>query len=154
MNEKEIVWGMIQENFTQRRHHENQRAKITGLFVAISAGIIGLISFDNKLTAEDLPLSIFLIIIGLFGSLFNAREYDRYLLHRERTNELFKHLHEVMPNFDIMAIKKVADKRSGEISSRFIRKYIKLHTLWNYFQVFISLLGIWISICILSRTLF
>jgi len=56
----DILWKMYEENVTEGRHHETQRATVTNLVIAIAAGVLALVTFDKGITLIDLPLTIFL----------------------------------------------------------------------------------------------
>src|SRR5205823_6558463 len=56
---RDVLWKMYHEHCTQGRHHETQRSSVASALIAISGGVIGLITFDKAVTATDLPLAVF-----------------------------------------------------------------------------------------------
>ena len=78
MENAELLWKFFQEYASEARHHEQQRATVTGFFSALAAGVLTLVGMDKTLSLSDLPASLFLVVIGVFGCLFSAKQYERY----------------------------------------------------------------------------
>ena len=81
MDKNEILWKLYEDNRNYARFHELQRSTATNLILAVSAGLIGLVTFDKNINLLDLPSVLFLDVLGNFGAIFSAKHYERARLH-------------------------------------------------------------------------
>lgn len=160
---REILWKMYEDNRNQCRHHETQRSAVATLLLAVASGIVGLIKYDN-LTVAQLPLTLLWIVLGIFGALFSAKQYERYLFHRERYREYLAALDSILPNIPVwsygrnrevqsdqlQALKKLADKRHAKEGN--LLSKARLNWFWYTTYASITLLGVVLSTMILGRT--
>ena len=109
MDKIDILWGMYQENLTYCRHHEEQRAAITRIIIMVAAASTSIATFDQKISITDLPLALFIFILGLFGAMFSAKQYERWAHHYERSRKIRIELQKMIENLDIIAINQKAD---------------------------------------------
>jgi hypothetical protein len=79
---RDVHWKMYQENWTQARHHENQCLELAKALIAVAGAAIALISFKTGLVLRDLPLTVFVFLLGGLGAIFSAKQYERYVAHR------------------------------------------------------------------------
>jgi len=137
---KDILYGMYMDNITQCRHHETQRATVTSSIIAIDTIIIGLITFDKTINHIDIPLSILLIILGIFGATFTLKHYERYSLHVERLRQYRQALDEQFGNNEIMRLKNIADEIHAK---RFpnLGRYTH-HKFWIALHIFITAIAL------------
>src|SRR5580693_9786162 len=70
-------WG---EHRTQLRQSESQRAVLTNYVLAIAAAISGLV-VQQRFRMQTLPLSIMVVLIGLYGALAAAKYHARANYH-------------------------------------------------------------------------
>jgi hypothetical protein len=148
----ELLWRLYIDNREYARTHEGQRAMAANLIVAISAGLVGLATFDQKLTTADLPLTFFLMAVGLFGTVFSSKHYERTRLHLNRAKQFLKRLDELFPEDRILALQKQGDEDNNRAFPRLAK--IKLNSLWNMFYTLISLLGFVLSCYIVVLAFF
>ena len=95
---RDVLWKMYQEHCTQGRHHETQRSTVISTLLAISAAVIGVITLDRNIVyPADLPLSVTLIFIGVFGAGFSMKHYERFSLHMERARRYRDALDALLP---------------------------------------------------------
>ena len=139
----ELLWRLYADNREYARAHEEQRSTAANLVVAISAGLIGLATFDQKLTSADLPLTIFLMVVGFFGAVFSSKHYERTRLHLNRARQYLKRLNELFPEDRIVELQKQGDSENERAFPRLF--HMKLNNLWNGFYLLISLLGLFLS---------
>jgi len=66
--EADILFKLYEEQWTQVRHLEDQRATVTNLIVVIASAILGFI-VQQGLSIEILPVSLLLIVLGVYGAL-------------------------------------------------------------------------------------
>jgi hypothetical protein len=135
----DIYWKMYDENRNHGRHHETQRTALVSALIGISGVVIGLITFYRDITPLDLPLIFFLFLLGAFGALFSAKQYERYCFHRERSRKYRMKFDELLPGETLTAINKSADNISKENSPLLFD--FPLQRFW---------LSLYIAICILS----
>jgi len=144
----ELLWRLYADNREYARAHESQRSAAANLIVAISAGLLGLATFDQKLTVADLPLTLFLMLVGLFGAVFSSKHYERTRLHLNRARQYLRRLNDLFPEDRIVDLQKQGD---AENERAFPRLYhLKLNSLWNGFYLLISFLGFVLSSYILT----
>lgn len=165
----DMFFKMYQEHCTHARHHETQRSTVSTILLAIAAGVMGLVKYDEKIDSLDFPLSIFLIVLGLFGALFCLKQSERFRLHTDRAKkyreavdellpdrtetflssstlfELPKEIKESKPSFvvdpkPIKAFKSLADKEH-EIKYPIWSK-TRLITMWAVLHLLVAILGI------------
>ena len=110
MDSADLWLKLFQEYTAEWRHHEQQRATVTGFFSALAAGVLTLIGFDQSLSLSDLPAALFLIVIGIFGSIFSAKQYERFYVCMERARQYRSALEEAVPGSRILELKRTADR--------------------------------------------
>jgi hypothetical protein len=163
---RDIFWKMYQENVTEGRHHETQRATVTNLVITIAAAALALVTFDKAITTVDLPLTIFLVLLGMFGAAFSSKYYERFQLHMERARAYRNAIDSLLPNFNTLSepvwnLKEIADAEHEESILKvakgkkkktnwqrwmtFIHKR-RLYQLWLTFHLLIALIGLILSI--------
>jgi uncharacterized membrane protein YdbT with pleckstrin-like domain len=69
------------EHREQLRQSQSQRGVLTNYMVAIAAAISGLV-VQQHFRTETLPLSILVVLIGLYGVLAAAKYHERANYHR------------------------------------------------------------------------
>ena len=147
LEKDELLWRVYADNRAYAKFHEHLRSVSTNLITVVAAGLLGLITFDLKLTFSDVPSAAFLSIVGLFGAIFSAKHYERARLHLFRSYEAFMELDRLNSDFDLMALKQAGDAKN---SARFpILSKMRLNYLWNLFHLLISMIGISIIAIIL-----
>ena len=132
---KDILFALYSENVTQCRHHESQRATVTSSIIAIDTIIIGLITFDKVINYTDIPLSVLLVILGIFGATFTLKHYERYSLCVERLRQYRKELDEQFAGNEISRLRNIAD----EIHRKRFPNLIKYthHKFWIFLHIII-----------------
>jgi hypothetical protein len=140
MDEKDLLWNLFVHNRDYMKHHEQLRATVANLTVAISAGLIGLITYDKHIGAEDIPLAVMLVAVGIFSSAFTLKHYERGYLHRNRSNGYLNRLNEVMPEAGILEVRSKADRIT---ETQFPRLYsFSVNTFWVILNIFVVVIGI------------
>jgi hypothetical protein len=148
-NQTDILWKFYQEHCTWERHHEQQRASVTNLLLAVAAGVLGIVTFDKQLNNTDLPLTIFLIMQGIFGAIFSAKIYECFCMHQNRANHYRKALDFLLPDAKILKIRQDAD---NENEARFPKLHaLRLHKFWIGLHLLITLFGAVLTILILIK---
>ena len=140
----EILLRVAEENWAKTKQHEDQRAAITGLVVVIAAAIQGGLT-QTGFTRSALPLSITLIILGLFGMLACAKLHERASLHQLRARRLRQRIDELHPTLQMETLLDSSDKEH-KLKSGILATRIRLHIMWLTLDGMIALLGIIYSI--------
>ena len=136
----DILWKMYAEHCTQGRHHETQRSTVIGIVLAVSAAIIGVITFDKQIAGRgDWPLSLLVIALGIFGAGFCMKHYERFSLHMQRARYHRDALDALLPGMPLRRLKSEADERH---STEFpvVQKW-RLHRWWVVLNLFVVTLG-------------
>jgi uncharacterized membrane protein YidH (DUF202 family) len=148
----DVLWQLYKDNIEQGRHHETQRSNVASVLVAVSAGLLALITQDKQISVTDLPLTTFLVIIGFFGILFSAKQYERFSAHMDRAREYRGALESELTKrgtpTPIVQLKQQADehsKRAHPVLSR-----LSLHWFWVLLYFLITCLGALLSARALS----
>lgn len=97
---KDLLWGMYQENTTHGRHHETQRSTVTNAIIVLAGALIALVTFDKALNPADIPATVFLIGLGVFGAVFSAQHYAKYSRHMARARQYRNALDTLLPNLE------------------------------------------------------
>lgn len=77
---EDAVLAYWQEHREQFRQSENQRAVLTNYVLVIAAAVSGLV-VQQGLRLRTLPLSILIVVIGLYGALAVAKYHERADYH-------------------------------------------------------------------------
>jgi hypothetical protein len=144
----DILWNLYQEHCEWERHHEEQRASVTNILVAVAAGVLSVITLKNGLTSSDLPLTIFLIMQGLFGALFVAKQYERFARHQRLAGKYRQALNDRFPESQIIALREMADQEQANTFRTLYR--LRLHQLWTGLHLLIALFGLVLTWVVLS----
>lgn len=143
--QKEILLAIYQEYLTRCRHHENLRATITSSLIGIDAITVGIITHDKELNFSDIPLTVLIILLGIFGLIFTLSHSERYLQYSERSRQYITTLDKIYTNGLIEKGKNEAKAniqvklKNGKLN---FPKYLRHHFLWSVIHLFIVIMGI------------
>jgi len=139
-DEAELLWRMCNEEYSQARQHETQRASMTTIGVTLSVAAIGLITSDGKFSVIDLPLALIVVGIGIFGSFFTLKHYERFQFHIERSRVYRGKLESFYPNADMKSLRSWAERKHKKNFHHLFR--IRLYWFWLGIHASIGLLGL------------
>ena len=111
------------------------------ILLAIAAGVLSVITFNEGITRSDLPLTIFLIMQGLFGALFVAKQYERFARHQRLAGKYRQALNDRFPESQIIALRDLADKEQKKEYPILFDK-VRLNKLWVGLHLLIALFGV------------
>lgn len=80
--EVDAYWKLYADNYLHVRHHETQRSTVATAIVAIAGALIAVISYGGQFTWSDIPLAVLIIVLGLFGRDFSAKQWERATRHK------------------------------------------------------------------------
>ena len=72
---------LYKDNREHARHHETQRTTMSNLILIITAAVSAMVSIDSKLSTNDLPLTLFISFLGIFGVIFTIKYGCRFGYH-------------------------------------------------------------------------
>jgi hypothetical protein len=134
-----VLLSMYNEQCTQARHYETQRATITGFLMLISGAIIGLITFDQHITRADIFPALFLIALSSFGALSSHKHFVRAQRHGYCAENFRKALNGILPDSQITELR---EKGKNKIEEEFPKSHkLRLHHIWSALHLMIGLLG-------------
>jgi len=140
MEKADLYLKLFQEYASEARHHEQQRATVTGFFSALAAGVLTLVGMDKSLSVTDIPAALFLVAIGVFGCVFSAKQYERFFVCMERARQYRLALQEAVPGSNILELKRDADIKARE---RFPRLHVmRLGVFWVALHALIAAFGV------------
>jgi hypothetical protein len=145
-DETEILLKMHEEQWTQARHSEEQRATVTNLVITLASAGIAFIA-QTGLNPTKLPITVLLIILGLYGAFTSEKLSERSRYHIIRARLLRKRLDELHPDARIEQLKEEAETYHKNRDA-FLYGF-KLHCLWLTLHLAISLTGIFLTIIVL-----
>ncbi|MFO1054401.1 MAG: hypothetical protein U1F36_19445 [Planctomycetota bacterium] len=144
MDKADLYLKLFQEYAAEARHHEQQRATVTGFFSALAAGVLTLVGFDKSLSLSDCPAALFLVAIGAFGCLFSAKQYERFYVCMERARQYRGALEQAVPESRILDLKRAADSMAAD---RFPRLHSwRLGLFWVTLHVLIAIFGVLLTV--------
>jgi hypothetical protein len=136
----EILVHIMEQQLSQAKQSEDQRANITNTIVLIAAAIQGGLT-QTGFTKNALPLTIILIVIGVFGIVATVKLYERFRYHYEVTRQVRQKLETLVPDTAIRACMDAAwqeHKKKHPVTATKIR----LYAIWSALHILIVVLGI------------
>jgi hypothetical protein len=135
----DILMNAADREFGQAKQSEDQRANITGLIVVVASAIQGGLT-QTGLDKKALPLTIMLIVLGIFGMLASIKLYERFRRHVRLGFLIRKKLEELHPDTQLSALLEVARKEQQEEFP--VLRSVRLYIIWMTLHCIIMLLGI------------
>jgi len=131
-------WGAHREQF---RQSENQRAVLTNFVLVIAAGASGLV-IQQGLRLRTLPLSVLIIVIGLYGVLAVAKYHERATYHLLQARALTHALvtSGALPDYD--AVLEETRQEHYQHYPHLHRLRLRLHWLWTGLHLAIAAYGV------------
>jgi hypothetical protein len=140
---RDVHWKMYQENWTQARHHENQRSELAKALIGVAGAAIAIISLKTGLVLKDLPLTVFVFLLGGFGAVFSAKQYERVRFHLERAAAHCEELNELLPGSPLGALEDRVDEHHNHIFPWL--GALRLNLFWTGLYVCIAAIGLGLS---------
>jgi hypothetical protein len=140
----DVLLKMYEEAMKMAIHQQNQRSSLTTLIFTISAAILGFITLDRSLNFADLPLTLFLTILGFFGAAFCIKQHERYARYSYQATECRKEIQRLIPTAALDVVFAAAEQQLQE-------KHPLLHSvpiwgLWVTLHLAIAFAGVVLSI--------
>lgn len=147
-DDTDVLLKMFDENWTQARHLENQRATITNLVVIIASAILGFI-VQKGLSIEILPITILLIVLGVYGAVTSEKFHERIQLSINRALVFRNRIDELHPDSKLVQLNNEFETQHKKRFPRLSK--IRLHYFWVYMHLAFSLGGLILTIIALLQ---
>ena len=144
----DVVLAYWTEHRDQMRQSENQRALLTNYILIIVAALSGLI-VQQQLKFATLPLSILIIVIGLYGSITVAKYHERAEYHLVQARALTRILVTAGALPETRDQLNVARERHNARHPLLHR--IRLHMLWTSLHLSVAGYGTLLAVLTLVR---
>ncbi|WP_081448828.1 hypothetical protein [Geodermatophilus obscurus] len=135
----DAVLAYWSEHRQQLRQSEQQRSTLTN-YVLIIASALGGFTVQQNYSGRTLPLSVLVVLIGLYGSLTSMKYHERSVYHLQQARALTASLRQngVLPDL------------GSELEQARLRHYVafprmhrlRLHALWTALHAGVALFGI------------
>ena len=135
----DILINAADREFGQAKQSEDQRSNLTGLIVVVASAIQGGLT-QTGLNKSALPLTIMLIVLGIFGIVASIKLYERFRRHVRYGFLIRKRLEELHPDTQLSAMLEITRK---EQQAEFpVLRGIRLYLIWLMLHGMIMVLGI------------
>jgi hypothetical protein len=129
-------WG---EHRAQLRQSESQRAVLTNYVLAVAAALSGLV-VQQRFRIQTLPLSVLVVLIGLYGALAAAKYHERASYHLAQARALTRAL---VQSGDLPDNEPLLGQFRDEHIRQYRRLYrIRLHWLWTGLHLGVAAYGL------------
>jgi len=149
VEEAKILWGLIQEHWHQGRHLDAQRLHMSRLIIAVAAGVVAVVGF-NGLSADDLPMTSFLALLGMFGVFFSKKYDDLFYSHMHLARTYRQKLEPYVPDTSFKQGVDDANVRIGK--SLPLRSKPRLKHFWMALHSFIAIFGVLLTVLALNTS--
>ena len=139
MSDAEILVEFWKEEWVVARHFDEQRTTISNLIIIVAAAIIGFI-IQVGISMKTLPMTIFLIVLGLYGTITVKKLYERHQYHIIRMRKFRERIDELVSDAKLMEIVNTSKDMHREHYPRLSKQ--RLHYLWSFLHISITIMGI------------
>lgn len=137
MTRDELLMKLYDEQTTQARHHESLRVNFVSIVLTLGAVMIAIVGYDEGLTQDDIPVLVFLFLLGLFGYVASLKHYERNRLHVARARVMREMAESALDIEDVG--RALYDARIHHQSkNRFMSRKIRLRFLWAVAPLLLS----------------
>jgi len=147
-DDSEVLLKFFDEDWRHVRQSEDQRTAFSNIILLIASAVFGFLT-QYSLTRNTLPLTILLIVLGIFGGIASDKLYERSKLHMELAWAWQRRLFELHPDIQLDRLKGEAQEAHRK---RFPRLFgLRLHLVWLTLHLSIALAGIILTIVVVSN---
>ena len=142
-SDSDVLMRFFDEDWRQVRQSEDQRTAFSNIVLLIASAVYGYLT-QHGLMADTLPLTILLIVLGLYGGIASEKLYERSKLHMEFAWAWRDRLNELHPEIGVEQLRARAEAINHD---RFPRLHkLHLHHVWLALDLAIALSGIIMTI--------
>jgi len=152
MDEKDLIWNLIKDNFDQARAHEQYRASTVSLVLTIASILVAILAINEFTTPFANIVYSSLIVIGLYGAACSAKHYELNRMHVNIARSLIDKLKQcgIQTPFDLN--KHFEDTKSAKNWGHSRLHWLRLNWLWTGFPLLVAAGGLLLLIRSLSAT--
>jgi hypothetical protein len=127
------------EHRSQLRQSESQRAVLTNYVLAIAAAVSGFV-VQQHFRTQTLPLSVLIVLTGLYGALASAKYHERANYHLSQARALTQVL---VQSGDLADNDVILDRFRSDHYQKYPRlSRIRLHWLWTGLNLGVAAYGL------------
>ena len=126
-DEIDILLKLYEEDWQQARQAESQRTAITNITLIIVPALVGFVA-QQGFNRKALPLTIMLIVLGIYGAITSHKLYERHCYFSDRAGLWRDRISELNLNIGINQIRS----RAKIAHSRRFKRIEKVR-LYSYF---------------------
>jgi len=141
MDEKEIIWGLVKDNFEQARSHERFRADVTKLVLILTGILAAAMSVEGIAEPGKQFIYAAIGIVGVFGAIANAKHYERFSMHihiAQKFIDLFQEKDDKPIDFN----ERFIEFQKGRLWSHSWLASFSLNWLWTGLPALIGIVGL------------
>lgn len=142
--QEDSVLAYWKEHREQLRQSENQRAILTNYVLVITAAVSGFV-VQQQFSLRTIPLSVLIVIIGLYGAVSAAKYHERADYHLSQARALTHVLVEAGALTDTAAVLQEVRRAHYDRYPRLHR--LRLYWLWTGLHLGIAAYGL-VLLCI------
>ena len=143
-----VLLEMYKSEMSWAKQAEDQRTTIANIILVVASIIIGIIPKSGGLGKDTLPVSIFLIALGLYGALVSQKLYERFRFHYGRARHHRRKLNELLPDTEIQKSMDDADEEHKK-KYRWLSR-VSFNRLWMSLYITIAVAGLILTAIILT----
>jgi hypothetical protein len=142
-DDTDVLLKFCEQQWMEAKQAEDQRATITNIILLVASAILGFIT-QKTLTSDMLPLSILLIVLGIYGVITSEKLYERHQFHSARARSWRDRIDQLHPDAELLKRKEEAATAHNQKFS--IMSRIRLHYLWVGLHLVIALAGVILTV--------
>jgi hypothetical protein len=152
--QKDLLWSYYIELRNHARHADTMRASATHYVMLLATASIGAVVVDEQFTRTDLPFSLILMCVGLFGGFFSASYLNRTAKNRKRAEMVRKKLDDLFlpEGMQMSVLKDAADSalRTQKGYRRLDSSVFDIHLYWLGLPLVVFGLGALMTLSLLA----
>ena len=138
-DKSDIYLELLKEHQEYARHHEEHREKATNIILLIAGGLFTASSLKQP-DMLTIPLSFFIVVLGVYGAIISAKHYERSQFHLQRGRALRQELDRMIPDLRLNELK---DRADAETQRNFPTLFpLRLFKMWIGIHVIVALGGL------------
>lgn len=117
-------------------HYERERATMSALVLALASGLVGVATFDQRLSLTDILLGVLVSLCGVLGLAVSRLHYFRSLRHGRRAAAYRAAIAGTYPRID-----EIKDRVDVEHAESGRKSDLRLHHVWTMLHFGIVVVG-------------
>ncbi len=139
---------VLDENWLHARLSEEKRATLANLALLITFITQVVLAF-TEFNRRVIPLTVFLIALGIYALVVSKKLYERAQFHTRRARKLRAYLDQTFPEAEVETLQASAETEHAKYYVFWMN--VRLNTIWLGLHVLIVVVGITETLlCLLS----